>query len=754
MGKIRDLYSLRKTDAAQIEALLGNLPQIVFGHVAVTLFTVLICMNGAARNYVLVWGAAMLLSVVPTVLGVRLLGGEARSGVSPGSIASRLVVMASMRALFWLVGLATLLPMVDPGTAYLLEFVMFGMIVGGVFSYWTLPPAALIFSGAVAVGSLIGVWTSAVPNQMAMTAVILVSALFFNRVALIHARNIRIQSETARHLEAERAVVGLLLRDFEDGSKDWLWEINDEGFLTRGAGGFATALNVPEERLTARPFVSALETLAVSGEQIASVRRLGQTLAEGQSFTDQEVNLGEFAESVFVSFTAKAQPCLISATTKWHGVASDISAERRAQAHVRRLALFDPLTNLPNRAQLRSALGGMRGSASAPLWVAYGDLDGFKHVNDSQGHAAGDAVLCELSQRFRQHIAPEEMVARIGGDEFVFVLRGSAASIEQKWQGLIALAEQPVILSNHTQQVGLSLGIVQALEGETVDEILRRADLALYNAKQQGRGIARYHTMEMEEAVQARREMELALRRALAAGEFTMHYQPIYACGTGRLVSHEALMRWNHPAQGQISPDTFIPLAEDNGLIADIGAWALQRACEDARHFPAGTRVCVNISAHQMRSRQLLADVTKALAVSGLRPANLELEMTESALIENTGMAEMLIHDLKALGVSLALDDFGTGYSSMAYLHKFRFDRIKIDRAFVQAYLDRPESRVVVDAMIMIGRQLGISVTAEGIETEAQYRAMVEQGCDLAQGFLLGRPAPLQIRPNPLANAR
>jgi diguanylate cyclase (GGDEF)-like protein len=753
LAQLFRLYALRQTAAIQVESLLSSIPSVVFGHTIVTLFTAYICWGGAATAYVWTWASAMILGLVPTVLAMLMLRRQ-ETGVegATAQIALRLTVMASFRAALWAIGLAVLMPLVNEHTSLLLEFVMFGMIVGGIFTYWVLPAASLAYSTLVLVGSLVGIWNSQVNNAAAMTFVLVISYLFFNRVALTHASNIRSQHESAVRLQDERQVVSLLLRDFEDGSKDWLWEIDETGCVIRGASGFANALGVARELFQGEHLAGAFEVLGISIEQLNAVKALREALATGLPFVDLELSAGDGAQTVYLSLTAKPQSEETSAGRQWHGVASNISVQRKAEAAVKHLALFDPLTKLPNRTQLRQILAAkMEEGRETPLWVAYGDLDGFKTVNDTLGHAAGDCVLQELASRFHQRLRPSECVARIGGDEFVFLLEGTKSDIEKSWAILAGAANEPVVVGNQPQHVGLSLGIVNVSSDSTVDELLRRADLALYNAKQQSKGTAQFYVAEMDKVAQARREMEKALRGALANKEFAMHYQPIYQCNGGKLSSYEALIRWNHPIRGFISPADFIPLAEECGLISDIGAWVLRQACGDARTFPAGVGISVNISAYQMKSRRLLADVTNALAFSGLRPAQLELEMTESALVENTDHAESLIKELKALGVGIALDDFGTGYSSLAYLHRFKFDRIKIDRSFVQAYAERHESRAVVDAVIMIGRELGIG--AEGIETQEQYNAMAKKGCDLAQGYLLGRPAPLQSHQENLATA-
>ena len=747
-------YAASRTNSDQIAILLDNAAQVIFGHIAVTCFTLWLFVGTPAQAAADLWGVAMIAGLLHMIVVTKHLRKQALGPSVNTRVALNLVSAAALRGTLWLVGLALLFPRAEDAS-YLLLFVSFGMIVGGIFSYWALPLVALAFSTPVLIGAILGLWwthgTYFAPEIFAL----LVIYLFFNHAAVKHAESLHKQVETATRLQKEQDVVNLLLRDYEDGSRDWLWQLDAKGLLTIGRKGFYSAFVGTDEEFHNFTMDEALMSFAKTEAQLQSVQALGKMLANKDSFSSHELICGDEDNLVYLSLTAKPIFDKHGEHVGWHGVASNISAERKAQAYIKKLALQDSLTGLPNRARIREIIAELIAMHDGKLrWVVYGDLDGFKHVNDTLGHAAGDAVLRELAKRFTAATELGDVVARIGGDEFVFLLERSRESMEDLWRHLIATAQEPVVVDGHSQLVGLSLGIVQLGDRVySVDETLRRADLALYNAKQHGRGTARFYGAEMDDAVRERRSLEKALRAAVINRQFEMYYQPIYQCGSGELRSYEALIRWTHPEHGPMSPADFIPLAEDFGLISEIGSWALHRACADARTFPAGVGISVNISAIQLRSRRLLVDVTRALAQSGLAPCQLELEMTESALVENTDSVGRLINDLKTLGVKLALDDFGTGYSSLAYLHRFKFDRIKIDRSFVQTYGERSESRAVVDAIIMLAKQLGIGTTAEGIETREQYEEMTAKGCDLAQGFLLGAPAPLMCKTAVAVNA-
>ena len=739
-------YRLAITVREQVEVLLNSVERLIVSNTIVAFFTTFVFAGSAAFPYARNWCLGVMISLLATTMMVRRMQSRSWSNEEAPAIAKNLVAMAGLRGIFWFVGFATLLPMANPAQTYLLGMVILGMMLGGIFAYWSLPSAALMFSGLIFSGAALGLINSNLEWHNALLFAMSVFFVFFNRIALSHTASLCKQIETAGHLRAEQEVVSLLLRDFEDNSKDWLWQTDHTGMLTGGQVGFTAALPEIPGELSVLPLVEALAVFAKTEAQRQGIETLHDALSGQQPFSDVEVILGKCEDSVHLMLSAKPRLLTSGEFSGWHGVASNISAERKAEARVRHLAHFDSLTGLPNRAQLHARLDkDVVANLPEQQWLLYGDLDGFKPVNDTLGHGAGDVVLCELANRFSSQLQDGEMVARIGGDEFVFILQREEIAIEHIWQALGAAAAEPVMVQGQAIVVGMSFGIV-AIDGGTdnVDELLRRADLALYNAKQQGKGTARYYLRGMDEIVMQRRAMERELRAAIASKNFEIHYQPIYACSDGRLQSYEALLRWTHPQQGPISPSVFIPIAEECGLINDLGAWVLRRACEDAKSFPDRVSVSVNISTIQLGSHRLLADVTRALDESRLLPSRLELEMTESALMENVDFAKNMIEDLKALGVGIALDDFGTGYSSLAYIHRFRFDRIKIDRSFVQGYEQRSESRAVVDAVVMIARQLGIGITAEGIETTAQYNAMVERGCDLAQGYLLGRPGPIE----------
>ena len=432
----------------------------------------------------------------------------------------------------------------------------------------------------------------------------------------------------------------------------------------------------------------------------------------------------------------------------WVATFEDITEWQRAQAQITHMARHDALTNLPNRTlfreQLEQALRlAKRGDKFAVLCL---DLDHFKDINDSLGHPIGDALLMEVGRRLSSCISEGDTVARLGGDEFVIVqFCGSdesspAVSLASR---IVEAISEPYHIGGHQLVIGVSVGISLAPDdGKNPDELLKKADLALYRAKADGRGTYRFFETGMDARAQARRLLELDMRAALPRGEFEMHYQPIRDVAADRIVACEALVRWRHPLRGLIPPGNFIPLAEETGLIVQIGEWVLRTACRDAAAWPDDIGVAVNLSPVQFKNPNLMAHVLDSLAQSGLPAHRLELEITESVLLQNSEATLATLHALRGGGVRISLDDFGTGYSSLSYLRSFPFDKIKIDRSFVEDVTSRNDSLAIVRAVTGLGRSLGIATTAEGVETPAQLELLRREGCTQAQGYLFSKPRP------------
>ena len=434
----------------------------------------------------------------------------------------------------------------------------------------------------------------------------------------------------------------------------------------------------------------------------------------------------------------------------------DITDQRRSEARVAYLARHDALTGLPNRHAMLEDLQHLltRHARGEDLAVLCLDLDRFKHVNDTLGHAAGDALLRQVAQRLQACARDTDRVVRLGGDEFAVLQCGAPQpdSSSRLARRLIAAIERPFDLDGHSASIGASIGIAVApFDGETSDALLKNADLALYRAKSEGRGTLRYFEPEMDTRAQARRALEADLRRALEHGEFELVYQPLVDVSGGFVSGVEALLRWHHPTRGSVPPLDFITLAEETGLIVPIGRWVLQQACRDASSWPAPVRVAVNVSAVQFHKGSLLSDVAQALEDAGLEAHRLEIEITESVLMQQAPQTLAALQELRRLGVRIAMDDFGTGYSSLSYLRSFPFDRIKIDRSFARDVEHDADAQSIIRAVTSLGRSLDMATTMEGIETSAELDAVRREGCVEVQGYFYSTPRPAADIPHLIA---
>jgi diguanylate cyclase (GGDEF)-like protein len=425
----------------------------------------------------------------------------------------------------------------------------------------------------------------------------------------------------------------------------------------------------------------------------------------------------------------------------------DITERRKAEAQIAYMAHHDILTALPNRVRLREEMEKAlrrvdRGERIAVLYI---DLDHFKAVNDTLGHPVGDVLLQAVADRVRTCIGPNDTVARLGGDEFAIVQFATELPADPSalaWRLIEAISE-PFDVHGHHVVVGASIGIAVAPnDGSDPDQLMKNADIALYHAKEDGRGAYRFFEPEMDARVKAKRALELDLRRALARGEFEVFYQPIVKLASNEISGFEALLRWRHPERGMVPPSEFIPLAEEIGMINAIGAWVLKQACTEAARWPDPIKVAVNLSAIQFKGGAVILDVVSALSQSGLGARRLELEITETALLQNTEATLSTLHQLRELGVHISMDDFGTGYSSLSYLRKFPFDKIKIDQSFIRDLNDKPDSIAIIRAVVGLGSTLGIATTAEGVETQEQLLQLRNEGCTEVQGYLYSKPKP------------
>jgi diguanylate cyclase (GGDEF)-like protein/PAS domain S-box-containing protein len=534
-----------------------------------------------------------------------------------------------------------------------------------------------------------------------------------------------------------------LLRDFEQSGQGWFWSSDAGGRITYLSSSIATQLGKSLDDLIGQPIGSLFE-LGGAGESVE--RSLPVLLGKRKTFAELQVRAAVADGEIWWSISGRPRHDAAGNFAGFSGNGADITERRRSEQDAERLAMYDSLTSLSNRhrmsSQLDNTLAAFR-QAKRSCAVMMLDLDRFKQVNDTLGHLAGDELLQQVAERLGRVVESGYELGRLGGDEFQVILpdlddRGRLGDIARK---IIDIVSQPYSLEGARCVIGVSVGIAIApYDGVASDELIRNADLALYAAKGAGRGQFRFYSSELHNEAETRRRIEEDLRDALAKGQICLNYQPLVCSKTNTVVAMEAVMRWNHPEIGPISPALFIPVAEESHQIAQLGEWALRQACSDAAQWPGNVKVSVNVSPAQFANRNLPVLVTQALTNSGLPAELLELELTESIFLNDSDSTDEMFTALKEIGVRLALDDFGTGYSSLGYLRKAPFDKIKIDQSFIRGVTD-PKSRnvAIIKAIVSLAEALDMDTTAEGIEAHDELDLMRQLKVSQIQGFIYSR---------------
>ena len=538
-----------------------------------------------------------------------------------------------------------------------------------------------------------------------------------------------------------------LIQEFESSGKGWFWETGRDGTLSYISDNVATALGRESDDLLNRPFTDLIFSETADGGG-ASERTLGFYLSSHVAFQDLIVR-AKTKNEIWWSISGRPIHDAAGRFFGFRGYASDLTKMRQSEVELDRLARQDSLTGLANREALRRALddalvGAARRKHLCSVFLL--DLDRFKAVNDTLGHPAGDTLLRLVALRLTDEVGKAGQVGRLGGDEFQVVLpaMSSTDELSKLAQGIIDSLSRPYTINGTLVSIGASVGIVTSdYDDRTSDDLMRDADLALYAAKAAGKGCFRFFAPEMHEAARERQLMESDLRVALEKGQLRVVYQPQVDASSEEVTGFEALVRWDHPEHGPVSPAMFIPIAEEIRLIDEIGEWVLRTACAEAANWPQHMSVAVNLSPVQFKSPALPATVRMTLGETNLPAKRLELEITEGVFLSNDEHVHDMIDSLKKIGVKLALDDFGTGYSSLSYLQRVPFDKIKIDRSFVSGASD-PESRnaALIRAMVGLASDLKMQTTAEGVETPDELQLVRDLGCSLVQGYIFGKPMP------------
>jgi diguanylate cyclase (GGDEF)-like protein len=610
-----------------------------------------------------------------------------------------------------------------------------GMMSAGAISFRTIRAAALGYVVACVPGSAFGLMV----HDSVATYGALGLLLCFMGVLAVNIRHTaqRFEHGCIRELDLNRSrnTIRLLLHDHTEQGADWLLAIDRKGRIIGPSARFASAAQRPAETMEGLRFVDLLDDDDAT-EQLRAVVRGGNPVR------NHIVSLTIGGEKRWWSVSGRA---VRDGGVVFRGVVTDITAQRRAEEKVSYMAHYDGLTDLPNRFLFNENLyHALRRDGRAAL--LFMDLDHFKAVNDTLGHGVGDRLLQEAARRIETVAGKRAMVARLGGDEFAILLTGAKIKDAEALAGRVVKAmSESFSLGDHDVIVGTTIGIAEAPgDGGDVETLLRNADLALYAAKGLGRNRAIRYTPEMDEAAQQRRMIELDLRGALAKDEMRLHYQSLVNAQTGEITGYEALVRWVHPTRGIVMPAAFIPIAEDTGLIVQLGEWVIRQALQDLRSWPEHMSVSVNLSPAQMRSPALISTIVNAIAANGVDPARICLEITETVLMHDSDANISILHKLREIGLQIALDDFGTGYSSLNYLRSFPFSKIKIDRCFVSEIDSREDCRAIVRSVIDLANSLGMATTAEGVEREEQVVQLRAEGCGEVQGFLYSHAVPAE----------
>ncbi len=713
-------------------------------HAVATVLALGLYLGKAPLLLLLGWAALVAGSVYFTVRLDLCLADTARQKISRAELNDRARRTAAV-GVAWGLPLLVFTPFGTAADQAGLWMIVSVMLAGSALVLSAAPLATVIFGAITGATAIVGF----VISGEYMLALCAAAFLVVVAIGTLEVARVFLTACIAEAGVAEKSeVVSLLLREFEENQADWLWQIDSNRRIRAASPRFAYALGRTTEEAEGVPFLQMIAGEAwETGQFPPSLHDLAECLKRRENFSNLIVKVALGREQRWWELSGTPILDDNGAFVGFRGVGSNVTEQRESSEKIAYLARYDTLTGLPNRLMLNEALGDALRYAEqwrtrcAFLMI---DLDRFKSVNDSLGHMIGDQLLAQVSARLKGLMGENELYGRLGGDEFGIVVRDASEKgrLEKIARSVIQRLSQPYEVDHHTLYVGASVGsAIGPRDGTTVEELMRNADLALYRAKDEGGGEHFNYEPALHANAEERRQLEFALRRALERRELVLNFQPVVDAISEDVVSFEALVRWNSPEHGFISPGKFIPLAEDTRLIVPIGAWVMEQACREATRWPEHIRVAVNVSPEQLFEPDFAAIVVRALSASGLDAPRLELEVTESIFLRDANVARAALEQVMALGCTVALDDFGTGYSSLGYLRKLRFSTIKVDRSFVQgAAQDSAESLAIIRAVVAMADSLEISTTAEGVETVEEAELIRKLGCKKIQGFYFGRP--------------
>lgn len=634
----------------------------------------------------------------------------------------------------WGAMVAVLMLLGDPQEALLAAILGAGMTASGAITYREVPVAAKYFVGSCAAGGGLGLLAiGSVPSLASLVLLVSFVAVLFANINRAYANIIK-RCTRESELQQSADTINMLLTDFKEQGSDWLIELDAEGRIVNPSDRFAEIVERPLQSLNGVTFLNLIK----DGEEKDG---LADHMENRRAFRNYHVSVD--GEKEMLCWSVSARP-VDDDIVCYRGVVTDITAQRQAEKRVTYMAHFDALTDLPNRFQFQNQLSETLQSDGGELTLLFVDLDEFKSINDTLGHGAGDLMLQRVAERLKDCMQPGEVVARLGGDEFAIMLPSACRErAEGLCRQILEVFTEPFSLDGQDVVVGTSIGIAMApIHGKDVTTLLSNADLALYEAKAAGRNRFTYFEEGMDVEAQNRRDLEQDLRKALKQNELRLHYQPLISVASGDTNGYEALIRWEHPERGVVMPNEFIKIAEDSGLIVPIGEWVIRQALDDLAEWPENRNISINLSPAQMRSPSLITTMMQALAKTQVAASRICLEITESVLMHDSDANIATLHKLRELGVRIALDDFGTGYSSLNYLRSFPFDKIKIDRCFINEIDSREDCQAIVRSVVNLAGSLGMTTTAEGVERQDQLDLLRSEGCEEVQGYLYSKAMP------------
>lgn len=733
--------------AAQMSSISKTTPLMMVAKVLCAIFVYVTFHNDVAGWFLEYWLVTLLILAA---IGLN----HAHQSKKRGEIKTASINayrQASKAAIFsggmWAILPIMLYPNIAESDRVIVIAVMSGLIGGGAISLYAVPRAMFIWLAILGMACAVALLKTPSNSSYIVLGLLAVYSISLMRAGYTLSATLAKNIVSSFELTNQSDTIGLLLKDFSENAQDWLWEMNSTGQVIRGQEEFLQSLNVNFTSITPGDYQGTMDGKNHQVLNMRSLDSLRKYYNDESSFSDVVISSSGSNGSKWLNLSGKPLYNEKKEFIGFRGVASDITEKKHTEERIAYLAHNDALTGLVNRANFSRAMQDLLdNAANNKQWsIFYLDLDGFKVVNDTYGHAMGDKLLGEIAKVLKKVVSDRDIVARLGGDEFA-ILCNSAGTV----QSVSALAEsildalcRPFVIDNVTLDIGVSIGItLRNRDGSDAHTLMNNADLALYRAKEEGRGTYRLYEHQMDEIVKERRNLEADLKNALKNGELSLAYQPLVAAREAKTVSFEALARWTHPNRGQISPADFIPIAESMGIIGEIGNWVLHQACAEAATWPKHISVAVNLSPQQFQSNQIVNTVVDTLAITGLHPSRLELEITEGLFMENTDEVMFSLRELKGMGVAISLDDFGTGYSSLSYLLKFPFSKLKIDRSLIMSLDTDPNAKNVLEAITKLASVMNLTVTAEGIETLDQVRVMLNMHCTHFQGFLFGQPLP------------